>query len=132
MKGVSRFHGSVSGARARPGSVSKIRTRGATGDGSGYALHDIAARLCRPDGSSFPHPRRRSPGIVARPAGGLDGFVNRRANGHPLDAADFIAMVEMKLGRKVRPRKRGGEPHARGWIDMGYSYHVPVMPGSGA
>ena len=33
----------------------------------------------------------------------LDGFVNRRANGRPLDAAVFIAMVKMKLGRKVRP-----------------------------
>ena len=59
---------------------------------------------------------------------GLDGFVNRSPNGRPLDAADFIAMVETKLGRKVRPGKRGREPHAGGWIDMGYSYHVPVMP----
>ena len=58
----------------------------------------------------------------------LDGFVNRRANGCPLDAADFIAMGEMKLGRKVRPGTRGRKPHAGGWIDMGYSYHVPVMP----
>jgi len=59
---------------------------------------------------------------------GLDGFVNRSPNGCPLDAADFIAMVETKLGRKVRPGKRGREPHAGGWIDMGYSYHAPVMP----
>ena len=51
----------------------------------------------------------------------FDGFVNRRANGRPLDAADFIAMVDMKLGRKVRPGKRGCEPHAGGWIDMGHS-----------
>ena len=26
---------------------------------------------------------------------GLDGFVNRRAIGRPLDAQDFIALVEM-------------------------------------
>ncbi len=58
---------------------------------------------------------------------GLDGFVNRSPNGRPLDAADFIAMVETKLGRKVRPGKRGREPHAGGWIDMGNSYHVPVI-----
>ncbi len=31
---------------------------------------------------------------------GLDGFLNRSPNGRLLDAADFIAMVEMKLGRK--------------------------------
>ena len=42
---------------------------------------------------------------------GLNGFVNRSPNGRPLDAADFIAMVEMKLGRKVRPGKRGRKPH---------------------
>src|SRR5271157_4078583 len=57
---------------------------------------------------------------------GLDGFVDRSPNGRPLDAADFIAMVEMKAGRKVRPGKRGRKPHAGGWIDMGYPYHVPV------
>ncbi len=58
----------------------------------------------------------------------FDGFVNRRANGRPLDVADFIAMVEMKLGPKVRPSERGRKPHAGRWIDMRYSYHVPVMP----
>ena len=47
----------------------------------------------------------------------LDGFVNRRANGSPLDAADFIVMVEMKLGRKVRPGKRGRKPLA-GRMDL--------------
>ncbi len=31
---------------------------------------------------------------------GLDGFVNRSPNGRPLDAADIIATVENKLGRK--------------------------------
>ncbi len=58
---------------------------------------------------------------------GHDEFVNHSPYGRPLDAADFIALVEMKLGRKVRPGKRGRKPHAGGWVDMGYSYHVPVM-----
>ncbi len=40
----------------------------------------------------------------------LDGFETRRPNGRPLGAAEFIAMVEMKLGRKVRPGKRGAWP----------------------
>ncbi len=44
---------------------------------------------------------------------GLDGFVNRSPNGRPLDAADFVVMVEMKLGRKVRPGKRGRKPPRR-------------------
>ena len=43
----------------------------------------------------------------------LDGFESLSPNGRPLGAADFIAMVEMKLGRKVRPGKRGRKPHAR-------------------
>ena len=41
----------------------------------------------------------------------LDGFENRSPNGRPLGAAEFIAMVETKLGRKVRPGKRGRKPH---------------------
>ena len=57
----------------------------------------------------------------------LDGFVKRSPNGRPPDAADFIAMVEMKLGRKVRPGKRGRKRTPDGWIDMGNSYHVPEM-----
>src|SRR5271166_3278308 len=52
----------------------------------------------------------------------LDRFVNRSPNGRPLDTADLIAMVEMKLGRKVRPGRRRRKPHAEGWII------VPVVP----
>ena len=44
---------------------------------------------------------------------GLDRFVNRRANGRPLDAAVFITMVKMKLGRKVRPGKRAAQAARR-------------------
>ena len=46
----------------------------------------------------------------------LDGFENRSPNGRPLGAAGFIAMVEMKLGRKVRPGKRGRKPRP-GMVD---------------
>jgi len=41
----------------------------------------------------------------------LDGFETLSPNGRPLGGQDFIAMVEMKLGRKVRPGKRGRKPH---------------------
>jgi len=37
-------------------------------------------------------------------------------------------MVEMKLGRTVRPGKRGESRTPGGWIDMGNSYHVLVTP----
>ena len=40
----------------------------------------------------------------------LDGFETLSPNGRPLGGQDFIAMVEMKLGRKVRPGKRGRKP----------------------
>ena len=60
---------------------------------------------------------------------GLDGFENLSPNGRSLGAADFIGMVEMKLGRKVclgkRGRTRTRTPDR--WIDMGNSYHVPVI-----
>jgi hypothetical protein len=58
----------------------------------------------------------------------LDGFETLSSNGRPLGARDFIAMVEMKLGRKARPGKRGESRAQGGRIDMGNSYHVPVMP----
>ena len=51
----------------------------------------------------------------------LDGFETLSPNGRPLGAEDFIAMVETKLGRKVRPAKRGESPTEGGWIDMGNS-----------
>ena len=41
----------------------------------------------------------------------LDGFETLSPNGRPLGGQDFIAMVETKLGRKVRPAKRGRKPH---------------------
>ncbi len=60
---------------------------------------------------------------------GLDGFENLSPNGRSLGAADFIGMVEMKLGRKVclgkRGRTRTRTPDR--WIDTGNSYHVPVI-----
>ncbi len=59
---------------------------------------------------------------------GLDGFENLSPNGRSLGAADFIGMVEIKLGRKVRPGNRGCKRTPDGWIDMGNWYHVPVMP----
>jgi hypothetical protein len=37
----------------------------------------------------------------------LDGFDSRSLNARPPGAEDFIAMVETKLGRKLRPGKRG-------------------------
>src|SRR5271169_4271512 len=51
----------------------------------------------------------------------LDGFETLSPNGRPLGAEDFIAMVETKLGRKVRPAKRGESHTEGGWIDMGNS-----------
>ena len=42
----------------------------------------------------------------------LDGFDNRSPNGRPLGAPDFIAMVEKRLGRKVRPGRRGRKPNS--------------------
>ena len=42
----------------------------------------------------------------------LDGFETRSANGRPLGAADFIAMVEKRLGRKARPGRRGRKPNS--------------------
>ena len=65
---------------------------------------------------------------------GLDGFVNRSPNGRPLDAADFIAMVETKLSRKVRPGKRGRKPLARRmdlygkFVSCPRNAQCPVMP----
>jgi hypothetical protein len=41
----------------------------------------------------------------------LDRFESLSPNGRPLGGQDFIAMVETKLGRKVRPGKRGRKPH---------------------
>ncbi len=41
----------------------------------------------------------------------LDRFETLSPNGRPLGGQDFIAMVETKLGRKVRPGKRGRKPH---------------------
>ena len=41
----------------------------------------------------------------------LDGFETLSPNGRPLGAEAFIAMVETKLGRTVRPGKRGRKPH---------------------
>ena len=46
-----------------------------------------------------------------RPDGAVDGFATLSPNVRPLGAPDFIAMVETKLGRKVRPGKRGRKPH---------------------
>ncbi len=40
----------------------------------------------------------------------LDGFETRSPNGRPLGAADFIAGIEAKLGRTVRPGRRGRKP----------------------
>ena len=48
MKGVSRFHGPVSGAPARPKSVSKVRTPGVAGHGFARLQTDRH----RPDGGS--------------------------------------------------------------------------------
>ncbi len=42
----------------------------------------------------------------------LDGFENRSPNGRPLGGPDFIAIVEEKLGRTVRPGKRGRKPQS--------------------
>ena len=42
----------------------------------------------------------------------LDGFENRSPNGRPLGAAEFIAMVETKLGREG-PAGQAGEKAAR-------------------
>ena len=42
----------------------------------------------------------------------LDGFESRSPNGRPLGAPNFIAMVERKLGRKVRPGRRGRKPQS--------------------
>ena len=41
----------------------------------------------------------------------LDQFETLSPNGRPLGGQDFIVMVETKLGRKVRPGKRGRKPH---------------------
>jgi hypothetical protein len=43
----------------------------------------------------------------------LDGFDRRSANGRPLGAPDFIAMVEKRLGRRVQPRKPGRKPQSK-------------------
>ncbi len=43
---------------------------------------------------------------------GLDGFDALSPNGRPLGGQDFIAMVETRLGRKVRPGRRGRKPRA--------------------
>ena len=40
----------------------------------------------------------------------LDGFDRASPNGRPLGTPDFIAMVERKLGRTVRPGRRGRKP----------------------
>ncbi len=40
----------------------------------------------------------------------LDGFAQTSPNGRPLGGAEFIAMVERKLGRTVRPGRRGRKP----------------------
>ena len=42
----------------------------------------------------------------------LAGFETSHANGRPLGAADFIASVEARLGRRVQPAKRGRKPGA--------------------
>jgi hypothetical protein len=42
----------------------------------------------------------------------LDGFETLSPNGRPLDARDIIATVGMKLGREVRPGRRGRKPRA--------------------
>ena len=58
---------------------------------------DIEAQKSRwPDGSSFTHHGRAD--LLELSLGqraGLDGFVTCSANGRPLDAQDFVAMVEM-------------------------------------
>ncbi len=41
----------------------------------------------------------------------LDGFDHRSPDGRRLGAPDFIATVEKKLGRKVRPGRRRRKPH---------------------
>jgi hypothetical protein len=53
----------------------------------------------------------------------LDGFETMSPNGRPLGAQDFIAMVEMRLGRKVRPGKRGRKPRARR-MDSIWGIHI--------
>ena len=62
-------------------------------------------------------------------SGTAGGFENLSPNGRSLGAADFIGMVEMKLGRKVRLGKRGRKRTRTPdrWIDTGNSYHVPVI-----
>ncbi len=42
----------------------------------------------------------------------LDGFENLSPNGRPLGGPDFIAILEGKLGRTVRPGKRGRKPQS--------------------
>lgn len=58
-------------------------------------------------------------------------FETLSPNGRPLGQG-FIAMVETKLGRKVRPGKRGRKSPPGRWVDMGNSYHVPVARIQGA
>lgn len=40
----------------------------------------------------------------------LDGFDRLSPNGRPLGDADFVAMVERKLSRPVRPGRPGRKP----------------------
>jgi hypothetical protein len=58
----------------------------------------------------------------------LDEFEALSPNGRPVGAQDFIAMVETKLGRTVRPGS-GVESRMRGeWIDMGEFVSCPRDP----
>ena len=48
----------------------------------------------------------------------LDRFETRGPNGRPPGGPDFIAAVEQKLGRTVRPGKRGRKPRSRSAIEI--------------
>jgi hypothetical protein len=52
----------------------------------------------------------------------LDGFDRTSPNGRPLSAPDFIAMVERRRGRQVRPGRRGASRKAERRGELGNSY----------
>jgi len=49
----------------------------------------------------------------------MQGFETKSLNGRPLGTADFIAMVEQKLGRSLRRGKPGPKARGQGGYEIG-------------
>jgi putative transposase len=70
------------------------------------ALVEVAPVLAR---ARFADLLEMSPGEQAA----LEGFETRSRNGRPLGAPEFLAKIEKKLGRSVRPARPGRKPRKK-------------------